>query len=59
MAVFLPWRFKASSKKMKAVDMYLKLVHTSPADNFDKRVYPLFLQSLADSKIYAASIVYL
>jgi hypothetical protein len=31
----------------------------TPADNYDKRVYPLFLQSLAYSKIYAVSIVYL
>jgi hypothetical protein len=28
-------------------------------DNYDKRIYPLFLQSLAYSKIYAVSIVYL
>jgi hypothetical protein len=29
------------------------------ADNYDKRVYPLLLKSLAYSKIYAISIVYL
>jgi vitamin B12 transporter len=38
-------------------NFYLGLAYITPADNYDKRVYPLFLQSLAYSKIYAASIV--
>jgi hypothetical protein len=31
----------------------------TPADNYDKKAYPLFIQSLAHLKIYAISIVYL